>query len=344
MVLHALKPFGLLRLMPYAYLAVDFFFMLSGFVLAFAYQQRLLTNLNLREFLKIRVIRLYPLALFGLLLSFAVLLAKDANSHKAITSSAWLALSCGALLLPTPLEIGHGWETAFPLDPPMWSLFWEFAVNILYALVARKLNSRALTVLVTISAAALIAQDYFIGGIGGGNMWPGFYTGIARVLFPFFCGVLLFRLHKQIRIKPPRGTSWLLGLALTALFLLQTPPLQNQVFEAVVVLLLFPAVIFVGASHEPSPRTRPALLTLGRISYPLYILHWPVLKVFSNYFFSHHLNGAALYAGICLEALAAAIFSYFIMICFDEPVRRWLNRAVAPPKPVSSAPVAAAVS
>jgi glycosyltransferase involved in cell wall biosynthesis len=64
----------------------------------------------------------------------------------------------------------------------------------------------------------------------------------------------------------------------------------------------------------------------GRLSYPLYILHWSVLKVFGNYFFAHHLSGWRLAVGLIIEILSAIAFAYCVMILIDDPLRAFLNR------------------
>lgn len=325
-MLHALKPFDLGSLMPQAYLAVDFFFLLSGFVIAYAYQKRLLIGLSVTGFVRIRLRRLYPLALAGLAFSFVVFLVKHLSTHAEITSAAIYAIVWGALLFPSPVNLGHGWEAPFPYNPPAWSLFWEFAVNILYALIARRLTRRVLTILVSLSAVSLVVQGYLIGGIGGaGQDWATLYTGVARVAFPFFCGVLLYNTHATAspRVFHRAAAPLTVGLLGTLLF-----PVSRfgQVFALLAVMLVFPTLVFFGARDEPPPRIRAFFLALGRLSYPIYILHWPVLKVFDSYFFAHHLSGLRLYVGFMIELLAVIAFAHCATILIDDPVRALLNR------------------
>jgi peptidoglycan/LPS O-acetylase OafA/YrhL len=321
-VLHIFQPFGLMVLMQQAYLAVDFFFLLSGFVIAYAYQNRLRTGLSVAGFVQIRLRRLYPLALVGLICSFMIFVVKHLSTHAAITSAAMYALVSGLLLCPSAWSLEHGWEGPFPYNPPAWSLFWEFAVNIVYAWIAPRLTRRALTAVVAISGIGLLARDYVLGSIVEGQAWATFYGYAARVTFPFFCGVLLYNLHASARrqVFHRAATPLMLGLVGTLLL-----PL-SRFGPTLAVVVVFPAIVFVGALDEPSPRVGTLCLALGRISYPVYILHWPVLKVFANYFFSHNLTGLRLYVGFVLELLAAIAFAYCAMIFIDDPVRAFLNR------------------
>lgn len=324
-LLHALKPFDLGFLMPQAYLAVDFFFLLSGFVIGYAYQKRLMAGLSVAGFIQIRLKRLYPLALVGLLCAFLVFAAKRASIHAEITWSALYALFWGLLLFPSPQDLGHGWDGPFPYNPPAWSLFWEFAVNIFYASIARRLTRHVLAILVLVSGVGLLVQTYLLGWIGGaGQNWATLYTGVARVAFPFFCGVLLYEIHANCRSLVFRRAAVPTALCLLGVLLFPFSR-SGGTFALFAVMMFFPAIVFFAALDQPSPRITTFCLALGRLSYPLYILHWTVLKLFANYFFAHHFGGWRLCVGFVIEVLAAMAFAYLAMVWIDDPVRAILN-------------------
>ena len=173
---------------------MDFFFCLSGFVIGYAYENRLLSTMSFVEFAAARIIRLYPLILAGLLLGAGTFIFKAAILHESpFTSSFLIAVVLGAFLVPSPVKLAEGWTESAPLDPPEWSLFFEFLANFAYAALVARLTTRVMTVLLFCRAVGVFVQAYIVGGVSGGNSWHDFGEGFARVFFPFLCGVFLVR-------------------------------------------------------------------------------------------------------------------------------------------------------
>jgi peptidoglycan/LPS O-acetylase OafA/YrhL len=323
---HTLDPWELRYTTPHAGLAVDFFFLLSGFVIAHAYEGRLLKAMSFRTFVTVRLIRLYPLILLGLLCGFIVFVLKQKVAHEPpLTMSTLVALVSGILILPTSVSMPQGWVSIFPYNIPSWSLFFELAVNFVYAAIVGWLTKRVLLVIFLISTLIVLVQSYALGGVMGGLQWNEFFYGVGRVLFPFFCGIYLFRLQTSTggsRIRLPLA---LLAGTLLAVLLIPTV-VGNWLYESLAVLIVFPAIVRLGAAYEPGPMSTSLCLFVGRLSYPLYILHYPVIRLFSTFIRSHDLRGVEFCAAITIEMISAIGFAFVAMKFFDEPTRAWLIR------------------
>src|SRR5271156_4792125 len=109
LALHVLGPLVDISLTPHAGLAVDFFFCLSGFVIGYAYEDRLLKTMSFLEFATARVIRLYPLIIAGLLLGAMTFIVKAVISHQPAFAPRFLtAFALEAFLRPAPPILGDG--------------------------------------------------------------------------------------------------------------------------------------------------------------------------------------------------------------------------------------------
>jgi peptidoglycan/LPS O-acetylase OafA/YrhL len=325
--------------MPYNDLAVDLFFLLSGVVIANAYEGRLAKGLALRDFVNIRLQRFYPLYALGTVIGVAGVLALPSM---AISQWSWSFLGVstvlGALMLPT-FNLLHP-AYLFPLNRPGWSLFFELVVNIVFALTWRKLSVRMLSVVVGLSALAMVAATIWYGELGTGWSWRHIVGGVPRVGFSFFGGVLMYRFLKE-HPKPIPFSPWFLLAALPLIFL--APAWWGEPYELFCVLAVFPAMVWVALHSEPSPQAQPAFSFLGRISYPIYAIHGPLyILVFRVLWRAHALPKPSLLTGLgflaILVGLAALLDRYF-----DVPIRQWMARArsrpLVPLEAVSRRPV-----
>jgi peptidoglycan/LPS O-acetylase OafA/YrhL len=313
--------------MPYrAHLAVDFFFVLSGFVVAKAYEQKLLGRLSFLGFARIRLIRLYPLIFLGMLIGGIAKLAAfygfgAARSGIPVASEVWEALLFGLVLLPHGGMYG-GKQDLFPLDGPVWSLMFEVLSNVFYALFIRALRNSTLIVVLISSATGLICASYVTGSLDGGNTETTLWIGLMRVAFSFFAGVLLYRLFESGRLNGlPRIPAWLLVIALVLSFL-PGPESWGWLYELAAVFFIYPAIVAVGAFDNIAPRMAPAALFAGRLSYPIYVLHRATFTHFTHFGF---LRGPKLWF-VLMGAFAAILMtSYAAIRLYDEPVRKWLS-------------------
>jgi peptidoglycan/LPS O-acetylase OafA/YrhL len=265
------------NIFPHGYLAVDFFFVLSGFVLAFAYQERLDHGWPTRAFFLTRVVRLYPLYFAGLALGFLFSFLQDhfGRTHLSATTTL-LTLLTSLLMIPAfGLEQQSHEATIFPYNKPAWSLFFEIIANVIHALLLRRRSVRFLGVTLCLSGAALAYSCFKIGDLDFGVARAHILYGIVRVTFSYTVGMLLFRIWKSgkgsIHI-PPLMIAFLLLLALAA-------PVPRQFvafYDLAITIFLFPVLVFCGACSQPSSAFVKSSEWLGIASYAIYVLHVPI--------------------------------------------------------------------
>lgn len=323
------------QLINHGYLAVDFFFVLSGFVIAHAYDDRW-GKMTLKNFFTRRLIRLHPLIVLGMTIGAVCFYFGESEYFPKIAdTSVWemlLVMLIGYTLIPIPPSMDiRGWNEMHPLNGPAWTLFFEYIANILYALVLRKLPRIALSVLVAIAAIALVhlAVTSPKGDIIGG--WALDATqlriGFTRLLYPFLAGMLLRRV---VKVDDDKNTFILCSILL--IVVLSFPRVggntylwANGLYDALSVILIFPLIIYWGASGTVKSDYMDRICTfLGDISYPIYIIHFPIIYVFYAWVTKNEIGmeqGVLIGIGILILTL---VLSYMSLKFFDEPVRKWL--------------------
>ena len=310
-------PFGICH----GFLAVDFFFCLSGFVLGHAYSHRM-AQMGLRRFLRARFIRLHPLVLLGtvlgLLAFYADVFAGAPEGH------AWDVLRAGiasSLLIPYS-SVTERSEQLFTLNPPSWSLFWEYLASVVYAVALFRFRRRALMVLTAVAAIILMCAGWHAGNLSGGWGWSNFSIGGARVVFSFCAGLLVFR--SGYRPRTGFGFSGL-GILLVLAFLM--PYAQGGwVREAGAILLYFPLLVAMGAGAVVTHRVSRTCRLLGDLSYPLYMTHYAVVSVFGRYASRQGLAGGRFWFAAACGTLCTVGLSWLALNFFDRPVRSYLQR------------------
>lgn len=318
-------------ILHHAPLAVDFFFMLSGFVIGYAYDDRW-RRMTVGHFLTLRLIRLHPLVILGVLLGFASYLldplagtAQDVPLQRVL-----VALMLGLLLLPAP-SLPNRWSDTHPLNGPCWSLLQEYVGNIAYAVVLRHLTARTLGVLALLSGLLLVACAGHLGSLDQGSAWESLWMAPVRLCFPFITGLWLYRTKDRL---PQIRLGWLpLTIVMVAAIAFPTlPPIGgvklNGLYEAACVVLLFPFIVLAGSHSEAGRGMMGLCKASGRISYPIYITHFPFLYVWMNYVANgkpsqERMAGIGLALIPFLLAVAWAAYTFW-----DEPIRRRLRAAL----------------
>ena len=325
LVHHTLLPFDLGWLLPHAHTIVDFFFCLSGFIVGYAYERRLLSGLAFKEFVIIRMIRLYPLLAVGVLFGALIYMLKAATLGPTLDSNFIAVLGLQLILMPNPLVLSEGWASIMPLNPPSWSLFFILVANFIFAASITWLTKPVMKVLLIVGATIVLTQAYVHDAVVGGNYWSTFSAGFGRVLFPFLCGVSLYRFWTVYNLERPVKLAPLVPLILIIFLICPIPPSLIWLYESFLVLIIFNLLISLGTQCELLPRTASFYMFLGNLSYPLYILHYPLIHVFSHFAIAHGLHGIALWLLIAVEMLSAFVLAFIVMRWVDEPVRAWLE-------------------
>lgn len=353
-IFEAYSPGPVYQIINHGYLAVDFFFALSGFVIGYAYDSRW-KSISAGSFFRRRLIRLHPMVILGsiiglLLFYFA---AGDICPSVAHTSPSKLliifALSC--LLIPAPSTLdGKGWGESYSLNGPMWSLMYEYIANILYAAIIRHFPKWLLATFVLLCAALTIdvtmnidlfnllqARIYHVNTIIGGWSLSAdqLYIGSVRLLYPFFCGLLIYRTGIRIRL---RGAALWCSIAVVAMLAMprlggETYMWQNGLYEAVCILIFFPVIVMTGAGNRPkSISATKACRILGEISYPLYLVHYPLIYIYFKWVREN--EGAPLsihiFSGTAIFILSVAL-AWAALKLYDEPLRRYLQKRFQKP-------------
>ena len=325
------------QIINHGYLAVDFFFLLSGFVVAYAYDDRW-ERMTEWEFFKRRLIRLQPMVIMGSFIGAALFYLQKAPVFPLVaTTPVWkmlLVMVVGFTLIPLlPSMDIRGWDEMHPLDGPAWSLFFEYIANILYGLGVRRFSKKALSALVVLSAGLLV--EYLVLGprgdvIGG---WAvnqrQLHIGFARLLYPFFAGVLLMRLGWRIHVKNAFLLCSLLLITVFSIPRIGGPEhlWTNGVYEAVCILFVFPVIVAMGAADRVDGWFSTKLCRFfGEISYPLYITHYPLIYIYTAWVTRDKVPAVRGAVWGMMLLVAAVTVAYVCLKVYDEPVRNWLGR------------------
>ena len=333
--IYAVDPLYVVPFINHGYLAVDFFFVLSGFVIGYAYDDRW-GRMTLWDFCKRRVIRLQPMVVVGAVIGGLCFYFGAGKMFPQIGEvPVWqmlLVMLAGCLLIPTTAAIRQPWHEMFPLNGPAWSLFFEYIGNLLYAAVVRRFSKRVLVAFVAASGVALLwmAVGSSDGSVLGGHELTGrqFGIGMVRLLYPFFGGLLLFRLGRRIRIP---GGFWLCSSVLAAiLFFPRLGGEQrlwlNGLYESISILFLFPLIVLAGAGSPIRGKVSVGICKfLGEISFPLYIIHYPFVYLFMAYVKEHDLGWQESWPLMIAVGVGCVVLAYGFLKLFDEPVRVWLR-------------------
>ena len=346
------------QVINHGYLAVDFFFVLSGFVIGYAYDDRWgAGKLDAKGFFKRRLVRLHPMLVAGTLTGCALFYFGDCEMFDKVGDTSWYVLlgmaALAILMIPVRASMDiRGWAETYPINGPQWSLMLEYIANIVYCLILRRLPRTALIVLTAVAAVFTIDlglgldlmgdlptttlpdgrtvamySGNFIGGWGiEGWQW---HIALVRLSFPFLAGYLLSKFTGHVKV---RGGFWWCSLALIVLF--SVPELGsgetaifNGIYETMVILFLLPLIVSMGAGSEVKGAKSEAFCKfLGELSYPLYITHYGFLYMQMAWVESHQDAPVGTHVFVAVAVFLLSVGSAYAWLkLYDIPVRRWLT-------------------
>lgn len=343
------------QIVNHGYLAVDFFFVLSGFVIGYAYDDRW-DRMTTWGFFKRRLTRLHPMLVAGMVVgAFMFFFGECRQFHVIMETPAWKFILCfvmGLFLIPCGKNLDiRGWNEMNSFNGPAWTLFFEYIGNILYAFVLRRLPKFALAILA--AGAAFLTLNLTLGWdvfdlfrfpkynvIGGWSLnKPEMLIGFSRLLYPFIAGLLVSRILRSrsnesnlsgspIRL---RGGFW--WCALILVFIFACPRIGGKagvpdgLFQAAAIILVFPLVVIMGAgSTLNGKKSEKFCKFLGELSFPLYITHYPFM--YMQMAWAERNMGAPVWMHVMVNVgtvLLSILVAWSLYKLYDLPVRRWLT-------------------
>jgi peptidoglycan/LPS O-acetylase OafA/YrhL len=315
-------------------LAVDFFFVLSGFVIAYSYTTKLSQGLNFGEFMLSRIIRLYPMILVGLCLGLVRSIGKSITGDDGVTfGRVLIEFLLSVFMIPNQLI---GSVEFFEINIPMWSLLFEMIAYFAFGLFMWRLKDKWLFLLwaIFLGGFAVYMSRSFASGeifvepdITIGNLRIAVdmaITPAARAAMGFTLGIIIYRTSLGSKLSLPP----FLFLALLFVLLMSMPRNVAPFYVyAVAFIMLTLALMSKGTRTEVRGGLKAIFKFLGDISFPLYAIHMPILGVL-GYIIKTLFSSTGIplvYFGLLIVPFT--IFaSYLAFRVIDVPTRKWLTR------------------
>ena len=342
LVYHLFEACGIV--LGHAYLGVDFFFALSGFVIGYAYDDRW-ERMSVGDFFKRRLVRLHPMLIMGTTVGLLLYYLGKCEAFPYIGQWPWWRVlvmylyTCLMLPMARSWDM-RGWDDTNSFNGSTWSLQWEYVANIIYAFVLRFLPKAALVALTAVAAMGTIDITFNLDTLGllegrfgapytvngGWNLSSQeLYVGAVRLAYPFLVGLLLSRLKGVLKVRYAFALCSLLVVAMMLWPVMEG--VVNGIFEAACILVLIPTIVAIGAGSTVSgKRSMRVCKFLGDISYPLYITHLPLIYVQLAWMSNNPeaTTGEAIVVAVSVFVMAIAL-AYAALKLFDMPVREWLT-------------------
>src|ERR1700761_85475 len=293
----------------HGFLAVDFFFCLSRFVEGYPYGGPP-AKIGLGKFLQARLIRLHPMVIFGAVLGLAAFYGNPFGITPGYSASRMALIFAASLLLIPYGAMPDRGRNLFGLNAPAWSLFWEYVANLIFGLILYRIRRGALIALTVAAVVLLCWVGYRSGNLPGGWSTKNFWDGGARVAFSFPAGLLIYRLGWRLRTRLGfAALSLLLILALTSPY-----AKGGWVREVIVIVVVFPLIIALGAGASVTPRIERLCRFSGDMSYPLYMTHYGMMWIWGDYAAKHHLiMSTTLWTEIAIGVSITVAFAWIVL-------------------------------
>lgn len=304
----------------HGWLAVDFFFCLSGFVMGYAYDDRV-GKMGLGKFLKARLIRLHPLVVLGTVLGLIAFYANPFGVTPGYGPGKMALIVAASLLMIPYGAITQRGGSIFGLDAPGWSLFWEYVANLVFGVVLYRVKRGVLVVLTVAAAVLLCWTGHRAGNLFGGWNVHTFWDGGARVTFSFMAGLLIYRMGWKLRTRLGFGT---LSVLLILAFVMPYAK-GGWIREVAVIVVYFPLLVVLGAGAKVSPRIERLCRFSGDLSYPLYMTHYSVIWMWGDFAGKHKLATGELASAVVCGVVIMVAFAYVVMVAYDKPLRSYLR-------------------
>jgi peptidoglycan/LPS O-acetylase OafA/YrhL len=364
-IFHLFESYGGVNTIGHGYMAVDFFFALSGFVIGYAYQDRW-DRMSTWGFIKRCLVRLHPMVILAAFLAMLFYYFTDGVPAFAIVreTSPWVLFGvfvwqCLMIPLPQAWDI-RGYAEVSSLGGTFWTLHYEYLANLLYVFFVRKFSKLGLGIFVFICAvfSFCLANEIDILGLWG-HRWARYSVNsgfsltvsevsvaLTRLMYPFFSGLLVSRMGKLIKVK---GGFW--WCSILVILVLAMPPVgvndahfdfatrsltigpndtmwMNGLYESFVILIMFPLIVSMGAGSSVKGKKSYAICKfIGDLSYPLYLTHFSLVYIQQSWVATHKDSSFAQHAFVFVAVLILSIMmAYACLKLYDLPVREWLKK------------------
>jgi peptidoglycan/LPS O-acetylase OafA/YrhL len=301
-------------------LAVDLFFCLSGFVIAWSYYEKLRAGMKFSLYVKKRLIRLYPMFIIGLFFGVIAFLFKfSLKTNEYSIFDIFLATLINSVYLPYFVDSVPGRiDGIFLVNSPAWSLFFELVANLLFVLTVKL--SRNMLICITIPFGMWLIYVGILFDTTPGWSTINFVGGFPRVGYSFMVGVLLYKFSYKFESIPKLNPIIISVILIAMLLLPLADVVQYWVFSSLIILPLI--VLFGGHSVVAQNLLSKSFTYLGYISYPLYCLHKPFLVIWDsiNPFPDHY------YRSLLILAIFTIMVTHFLAKYVDEPIRMSLGK------------------
>ncbi len=332
-------------------LFVDFFFVLSGFIISYTYTQRLTCFRDLQRFIFLRFFRLYPLHLFMLLLfvqfkmfnsgEITYILTHETNNLYSIVSN---------LLLINGLNV----HASLTWNVPSWSISTEIFTYLIFAVLVVMAPGRHRYWIGVLSVVSLVLLVTYHG-------WDIFATndyGLLRCVYGFCTGVLVYRLYasawmdRQFRPFVSARADWVELICVSVVLLSVMTPVARSL--SLLAPLMFAGIVLIFADEAGMLSRilrRPGFLLIGTLSYSIYMTHYfiqlliklaglTVQEAFGEPVFTPVRGTDAWHLGLGTQPwhgdiayivmLSATVaFSRLVYCHIEEPARLWSKRKAA---------------
>lgn len=269
---HAGGMFGVRHWIPHGYLAVDLFFVISGFIMAHVYQARIGEGLGFRLFMRRRMARLYPLYAAATVAGAALYLWRVSEGLSPLKSELLPVFGLNLLLLPGDTTGVLANKAAYPFALQSWSIIWEIALSALFFVWA-KWGGRRAALIAAGAAMVLVWAAIERRTLDGGFSLATFWVGGVRAAFGFAAGAAVFALIKRGEKvwAVLSGVGAVLGLLMVwYVFTVRSTWWAADLAIAVVV---FPLTVALLARLRPRFAEHAVGDFLGEASYSIYLLH-----------------------------------------------------------------------
>lgn len=325
--LHVTSVCGVFSIPPNAFLAVDFFFCLSGFIVAHTYGRAVHDLPSALDVLRRRSVRLMPMAVLASVIGGAVAIVRVSLTGDLRAPDVLTAVLLNALLIPSSSFL-PAYPEAYSLNPPLWSLALEMLASVAFVCGLGRVSTRSLAILAVLAAAIVVRIGLGLDTLDFGSVPSTISYGPVRIAGPFLLGMLV-----QRGTVEPNRLGW---LTLPALIGLLFWPAKDVALQIVAVTLLFPAMVMIAAETSVPKSLIRVCRWSGAVSFPLYVIHFPVVRLVAFFGDGEGIRNEFTIATTCAAASVGLAAAWVMVSRHFIGGRRTGTHADAAPTPVGS--------